>query len=617
MEKMKKDIKIFVSHRIDLDSETIDNPLFIPVRCGAVYDKRENVTMLGDNTGDNISEKRNSFCELTVQYWAWKNVKADYYGLCHYRRYFSFSDKKENNVNIYNHIEEDIITEKFLNKYEINYEKISKLLDDFDILKIEPMVLNESVYKSIIKNTRAYTKDGVDLFLSILKKQFPELTNYADTYMNGKIWQAWNCYILPKKIFFDYSEKLFKVLFELDKKLDVDEYNIEQQRMVGYMGEIMFPIYVNYLIDKENVKFKNLQLVEIKNTSKINEIEPLNEKSINVAITSSNEYVPFLSTLIESIKINSENIREYDIVILENKISSYNKEILIKQLEQNPNIHIRFVDISRYLNKYKLYTRDHVTAMTYAGLSILDIFKNYRKLIYLDCDIVVNYNLAELFDVNIEEYFFGAVRDSIMAGWVNSQPFYVDHVKKLGIKKKNDYFNAGVLLINIDLLKQYYTSKMLFEIAASDKWLWFDQDILNKISIGKVKFLSQKWNVMSHVHTDLYDLPEYYASAKLYEQYVIAQKEPFIIHYAGRCIPCFHPETDLAEFFWKYARLSPYYELILYKMAIDTSSRVYYFSQKNYPQKVLNKLKNIVKQYCPIGSRRYFIAKEIYTKFFK
>ena len=91
MEK-KKDIKIFVSHRIDLDSETIDNPLFVPVRCGAVFDKRENVTMLGDNTGDNISEKRMSFCELTVQYWAWKNVEADYYGLCHYRRYFSFSD---------------------------------------------------------------------------------------------------------------------------------------------------------------------------------------------------------------------------------------------------------------------------------------------------------------------------------------------------------------------------------------------------------------------------------------------------------------------------------------------------------------------------------------------
>ena len=75
----KPDIKIFVSHRIDLDSETIDNPLYVPVRCGAVYDEREDVRMLGDDTGENISERRMSFCELTVQYWAWKNVKVDYY----------------------------------------------------------------------------------------------------------------------------------------------------------------------------------------------------------------------------------------------------------------------------------------------------------------------------------------------------------------------------------------------------------------------------------------------------------------------------------------------------------------------------------------------------------
>ena len=88
----KPDIKIFVSHRIDLDSETIDNPLYIPVRCGAVYDERENVTMLGDDTGDNISEKRMSYCELTVLYWAWKNVDADYYGLCQDCRYLVFSD---------------------------------------------------------------------------------------------------------------------------------------------------------------------------------------------------------------------------------------------------------------------------------------------------------------------------------------------------------------------------------------------------------------------------------------------------------------------------------------------------------------------------------------------
>lgn len=57
----KPDIKIFVSHRIDQDSMTIDNPLYIPIRCGAVYDEREGISMLGDDTGDNISEKERVF----------------------------------------------------------------------------------------------------------------------------------------------------------------------------------------------------------------------------------------------------------------------------------------------------------------------------------------------------------------------------------------------------------------------------------------------------------------------------------------------------------------------------------------------------------------------------
>lgn len=72
-ENNSKKIAIFVSHRIDLKSMVIDNPLYVPVRCGAALDENdEGNVIMGDNTGDNISEKRISFCEYTVQYWAWK-----------------------------------------------------------------------------------------------------------------------------------------------------------------------------------------------------------------------------------------------------------------------------------------------------------------------------------------------------------------------------------------------------------------------------------------------------------------------------------------------------------------------------------------------------------------
>ena len=135
----KPDIKIFVSHRIDLDSETIDNPLYIPVRCGAVYDEREGVTMLGDNTGENISEKRMKFCEYTVMYWAWKNIKADYYGLCHYRRYLSFTGQELEEWNEQRFFYEDTLTAKSIQRHNLHLPgSMRQIITQNDVLTSVP-----------------------------------------------------------------------------------------------------------------------------------------------------------------------------------------------------------------------------------------------------------------------------------------------------------------------------------------------------------------------------------------------------------------------------------------------------------------------------------------------
>ena len=159
-QKKEKTIKIFVSHRIDLDSQTIDNPLFVNVRCGAVFDKRKNVEMLGDDTGENISEKRESFCELTVQYWAWKNQVADYYGLCHYRRYFAFEWDSDAPRNIAQHISEKYISgaEKYgLSDAEFMRDTISA----YDVVLAEPIDISKKptprgLKKSVLEHWKGF-----------------------------------------------------------------------------------------------------------------------------------------------------------------------------------------------------------------------------------------------------------------------------------------------------------------------------------------------------------------------------------------------------------------------------------------------------------------------------
>ena len=70
-----------------------DDPLYLPLHVGA--EGKESFGFIGDNSGEQISAKNPTFCELTGLYWAWKNLDADYIGLAHYRRHFGRKGKGE------------------------------------------------------------------------------------------------------------------------------------------------------------------------------------------------------------------------------------------------------------------------------------------------------------------------------------------------------------------------------------------------------------------------------------------------------------------------------------------------------------------------------------------
>lgn len=568
----KPDIKIFVSHRIDLDSETIHNPLYIPVRCGAVYDEREGVTMLGDDTGDNISKKRESYCELTVQYWAWKNIKADYYGLCHYRRYLSFEEDESREKDAFNHITERFMDEDAVQNNKLTESEMRSTIEKYDIISSVPMNLDEvldnvTVHDSLKLNRNTYDISAIDLFLKILKRKFPEYSEAAEQYMKGTEWRAWNCFIMKKDLFDRYCFVLFSVLDVVEKKLVTSRYNQEQMRQFGYMGEIWGGIFYLYLKDDPSVKKKTLPIVKFGHTEKQVKLRPV-YSSCEVAVTaaSSDEYAPFLCVLLQSIVHNSTKTYNYDIVILSNNISSRNKKMISGLIKEN--ISIRFFEIASYLGNREFYTRDHVTVMTYVRLAVLDIFKHYSKVIYLDCDMIVNRDIAELYNTDVSRYYVAAVRDTVMAGWSNDpqNEQYAYNRDTLKIKRIRDYFNGGVLLFNISLMRKKYSADDLLEMASTTQWKWFDQDVLNIVCQGKTYFLDQKWNFMAHVYDVPQQTAEFFAPYPMYKKYKESAEEPWIVHYAGRVIPCFAPSVELAYMFWAYARMTPYYELIISAM---------------------------------------------------
>lgn len=87
-------VKILVAcHKADPNIRQDD--IYMPIQVGKALHPELDLGFQCDNTGDNISEKNGSYCELTALYWAWKNLKdIDYIGLCHYHRYFSIYEHK-------------------------------------------------------------------------------------------------------------------------------------------------------------------------------------------------------------------------------------------------------------------------------------------------------------------------------------------------------------------------------------------------------------------------------------------------------------------------------------------------------------------------------------------
>lgn len=267
------DIKIFVSHRIDLNSELIDNPLYVPVRCGAVYDTENPRNLVGDDTGDHISERRMTFCEFTVQYWAWKNVQADYYGLCHYRRYLSFADKRYK-TNEHHMVRLKALLPQDKRRYGLmDPEKMQSVISQYDIITSEPApVCNIPTPEGTKCTVREmwdahdsvfFEKSSIDLMFNLIDELSPEYSRSAREYFSGEYHRGYNCYIMKKPLFDRLCRFQFSIMFEMERRLDMTGYSDGMKRTPAYIGEMLYGIFLHHVITYEQWKTKELQLVFI------------------------------------------------------------------------------------------------------------------------------------------------------------------------------------------------------------------------------------------------------------------------------------------------------------------------------------------------------------------
>ena len=253
-------------------------------------------------------------------------------------------------------------------------------------------------------------------------------------------------------------------------------------------------------------------------------------------------YVPFLAVALQSIIENSSKEYFYSIKILYTNIEEENKKKILKY--ERENIKIEFVDLNYYIEdvKDKLYTRDYYTKTTYFRLFIPNLYPQYNKAIYLDSDIVVLGDIAKLYNEDIGDNLVAAVPDDV----IQTNKVFQDYVERVvGIATYKNYFNAGMLLMNLDEMRKFdFQNKFLYLLGTVKFAVVQDQDYLNRLCKGRTKLLDKGWDRMP-IPTD-----------------EIEEKDINLIHYNLTYKP-WHFENVLYEnFFWKYAKKTEYYDEI-------------------------------------------------------
>ena len=221
----------------------------------------------------------------------------------------------------------------------------------------------------------------------------------------------------------------------------------------------------------------------------------MKNQNVNLFFSCDDKYSAFMAVALKSIKNNSAKDRVYNTRILHTGMAEDRQNKIISSLSDK-NFNIEFIDISDSVSEFgeRLHTRDYYSKTTYYRLFIPNLFPELDKALYLDSDIVVTGDIAELYDVEMGECLVGAVRDE----FVYSNEILRSYVEnRVGHKSSEHYFNAGVLLMNLKEMRRVRFEEMFLRLLEEVKFdVAQDQDYLNVICKDKVVYMDSSWNFM-------------------------------------------------------------------------------------------------------------------------
>lgn len=293
------------------------------------------------------------------------------------------------------------------------------------------------------------------------------------------------------------------------------------------------------------------------------------ENSVPVVFAANDGFAPVFAACLQSLMEHRDECTNYDLILLYTCLNCENRETLSGMTEDIPNVSLRFFDVSPLLAGYRLKANSHISEETYYRFLIQEILPGYDKVLYIDCDTIVNADVAELYRTDVTGYMLAAVRDADFLGQIGgAKPGTVRYCREaFPMRDPNRYFQAGVLLLNEQEMRKAFSTEQWLKFA-STPYMYNDQDVLNLNCEGRVKYLDMAWNVLTDSGHERISGVISYAPKAVREEYWAARERPKIIHYAGRVKPWQDESEDFADFFWESLQKTPYYESMRERLAI-------------------------------------------------
>lgn len=246
---------------------------YLPIQVGAACAATKLDGMQMDDQGENISDRNFTYSEMSGQYWAWKNLDADYVGQCHYRRFFAF-DGKDHPANDHAQIECEQLDQTAVDKFALcDQRAIDDAVRCFDMIvpptwKVWLAPTPHGPKRTVGNHMIAYditSKETLDLFMDIVRKRQPQYYKWVKRYVNGGTYRGYNCFIMKRELFDKLCAFEFDVLAEFDRLFDYEGKTPTQRRICGFLGEILFSSFVAWAIH-EGYTMTERPLVFFQNT---------------------------------------------------------------------------------------------------------------------------------------------------------------------------------------------------------------------------------------------------------------------------------------------------------------------------------------------------------------